>query len=96
MPLSDISKLTVEICEQLGIPYRYGEGYATIGGKPLNEIPYEAPFPENYVLDYQIARDSTDNSKGCYMPVERTNEKTSSVIQGDYMANISVIASLVA
>lgn len=74
MPLSDASKLAIELCEKLGIPYRLGTGEATLCGVPMDEIPANEPFPENdllkgnYVVSYQVEPTSNRTPRIPYMP----------------------------
>lgn len=34
--LSPVSKMAVDICKELGVPYSFGKGYATLDGVPMN------------------------------------------------------------
>lgn len=36
--LSEISKEAIEICQELGVPYSFGKGYATLDGVPINKL----------------------------------------------------------
>lgn len=38
MELSDVSKLAIELCQELGVPYSFGKGYATLDGIPMNQL----------------------------------------------------------
>lgn len=36
--MKDISKLAIELCQELGVPYSFGKGYATLDGVPMNQL----------------------------------------------------------
>ena len=41
----DINEITIELCEEIGIPYKAGNGCPTLNGVPITEENYEPPFP---------------------------------------------------
>lgn len=73
MSLSEASKLAVDLCERLGIPYCYGTGYATLRGVPIDEIPNAEPYTGNYVAYYHVEKTNSTDSKVQYNPDVYTN-----------------------
>lgn len=73
MSLSETSRLAIELCERLGIPYCYGTGYATLRDVPINEILNADPFTGNYVAYYHMEKTNSTDSKIQYNPDVYTN-----------------------
>ena len=42
--LSEVSKLAIDICNELGIPCYIGKGYATLDGNQISDLDYEELF----------------------------------------------------
>lgn len=97
MPLSEVSKLAIELCNRLGIHYQYGAGYARLRGVPMNELPYAPPFAENYLVKYHISQDKEFNFKVKYEPNSTPPHSFVSVVSEDaYTAETSKTAYVAA
>lgn len=42
--LSEASRMAIEICKELGVPYSFGNGYATLDGNQISDLDYEELF----------------------------------------------------
>lgn len=66
--LSPVSKLAVDICKDLNIPYSFGKGYATLDGIPMDTLYHQDifkpksqcdidPVPFDYFMKYYVFDD---------------------------------------
>ena len=69
MELSPVSKLAIELCQELGVPYSFGKGYATLDGIPLNQLDEESLF--NYAI-----QTSVDVIQSCNKQISYLSDKS--------------------
>lgn len=69
MELSDVSKLAIELCQELGVPYSFGKGYATLDGIPMNQLKdKDSPL---FQEQYQISRGTMEEIMHQYLHPSR-------------------------
>lgn len=70
--LSPLSKLALELCENLGIPYSLGKGYATLDGVALDTLAREPLFNLQYSFQGQVELPPMPYSSETYRTASQT------------------------
>lgn len=70
--LSPLSKLALELCENLGVSYSLGKGYATLDGVALDTLICEPLFNLQYSFQRQVELSPISYSSEIYQAASQT------------------------